>query len=93
MVNDSEYGLGGTDWTSGVGLGISLAGRIESGTVWVNRHRVLPFDLTFLSVVQSSRGWACRTASKEWRTLPNYALSTLTGDDGGAAPRLCDPPF
>jgi acyl-CoA reductase-like NAD-dependent aldehyde dehydrogenase len=55
-VNDSEYGLGGAVWTSDVDRGISVAGRIESGTVWVNRHRVLPFDVPFGSAKQSGMG-------------------------------------
>jgi len=55
-VNDSEYGLGGAVWTSDVDRGISVAGRIESGTVWVNRHRVLPFDVPFGGAKQSGMG-------------------------------------
>jgi acyl-CoA reductase-like NAD-dependent aldehyde dehydrogenase len=55
-VNDSEYGLGGAVWTSDVDRGISVAGRIESGTVWVNRHRVLPFDVPFGGAKQSGIG-------------------------------------
>jgi acyl-CoA reductase-like NAD-dependent aldehyde dehydrogenase len=55
-VNDSEYGLGGSVWTSDVERGISVAGRIESGTVWVNRHRVLPFDVPFGGAKQSGVG-------------------------------------
>ena len=55
-VNDTEYGLGGAVWTSDVDRGISIAGRIESGTVWVNRHRALPFDVPFGGAKQSGVG-------------------------------------
>src|SRR5271163_1579506 len=55
-VNDTEYGLGGAVWTSDVDRGISIAGRIESGTVWVNRHRVLTFDVPFGGAKQSGLG-------------------------------------
>jgi delta 1-pyrroline-5-carboxylate dehydrogenase len=55
-VNDSEYGLGGAVWTSAVERRISVAGRIESGTVWVNRHRVLPFDIPFGGAKQLGMG-------------------------------------
>ena len=33
-ANDSEYGLGGTIWTSDAERGIEVASRIQSGTVW-----------------------------------------------------------
>ena len=36
LANDSEYGLGGTIWTSDVEKGVDVARRVESGTVGVN---------------------------------------------------------
>ncbi|RYY27922.1 MAG: aldehyde dehydrogenase family protein [Sphingomonadales bacterium] len=46
-ANDSEFGLGGTVWTSDPARGMEVASRIESGTVWVNKHLDLPFDIPF----------------------------------------------
>jgi len=38
QVNSSEYGLGGSVWSSDVAKACDIANRIESGTVWVNQH-------------------------------------------------------
>ncbi len=55
-ANDSDYGLGGTIWTSNVERGIAVASRIESGTVWVNKFLDLPFDVAFGGAKQSGIG-------------------------------------
>ena len=55
-ANDSEYGLGGTVWTSDVERGIAIAMRIDSGTVWVNKHLELPADIPFGGAKQSGLG-------------------------------------
>jgi aldehyde dehydrogenase (NAD+) len=38
IANDSDYGLGGTVWTSDEERGIEVAGRVETGTVGVNHY-------------------------------------------------------
>jgi acyl-CoA reductase-like NAD-dependent aldehyde dehydrogenase len=55
-ANDSDYGLGGTIWTSNTERGIAVASRIESGTVWVNKSLDLPFDVPFGGAKQSGIG-------------------------------------
>jgi acyl-CoA reductase-like NAD-dependent aldehyde dehydrogenase len=55
-VNDSEYGLGGTVWTKDAERGAEVALRIDSGTVWVNRHLILPYDVPFGGAKQSGIG-------------------------------------
>jgi acyl-CoA reductase-like NAD-dependent aldehyde dehydrogenase len=37
-ANNSDYGLGGSVHTKDIKTGIEIAGRIESGSVWVNQH-------------------------------------------------------
>lgn len=37
-ANASPYGLGGSVWSSDESKAIDIAGRIDSGTVWVNQH-------------------------------------------------------
>jgi len=37
-ANDSEYGLGGSVWSTNVKRAQELAEQIDSGTVWVNHH-------------------------------------------------------
>lgn len=55
-VNDSEYGLGASVWTSDAARGVEVASRIQCGTVWVNRHLDLPFDIPFGGAKQSGVG-------------------------------------
>ena len=38
LANDSEFGLGASVWTMNRAKGERIAGRIESGMVWVNDH-------------------------------------------------------
>lgn len=37
-ANASEYGLGGSVWSADIDKATAIAGRIESGSVWVNQH-------------------------------------------------------
>jgi acyl-CoA reductase-like NAD-dependent aldehyde dehydrogenase len=55
-ANDSEYGLGATIWSSNPERAFEVACRIESGTVWVNRHMDLPVDIPFAGAKQSGLG-------------------------------------
>ncbi len=55
-ANDNEYGLGGTVWASDVNRGVDVAMKIDSGTVWVNKHLDLPFDIPFGGSKQSGIG-------------------------------------
>ena len=55
-ANDSEFGLGGTIWTADPERGAEVAARIESGTVWVNKHLDMPFDTPFGGAKQSGIG-------------------------------------
>ncbi len=55
-VNDSEYGLGGTIWTSNPTRAFEVALQIESGTIWINKHLDLPFDVSFGGAKQSGLG-------------------------------------
>jgi acyl-CoA reductase-like NAD-dependent aldehyde dehydrogenase len=55
-ANTSEYGLGGTIWTGDVRRGIAVAGRIETGTIWVNQHMALPLDVPFGGAKESGIG-------------------------------------
>lgn len=55
-VNDREFGLGGSIWTANIDRGIEVAMKIDSGTVWVNKHLDLPFDIPFGGTKQSGIG-------------------------------------
>lgn len=55
-INASNYGLGGTIWTADVERGIATASLIDSGTVWVNKHLDLPFEIPMGGAKQSGFG-------------------------------------
>nr|WP_238858292.1 aldehyde dehydrogenase family protein [Faunimonas pinastri] len=55
-ANDSEYGLGGTIWTNDADRGLQVALQVQSGTVWVNKHLDMPFDVPFGGAKQSGIG-------------------------------------
>ena len=40
-ANETQYGLGGSVWTSNTEAGIDVASRLESGTAWVNQHGIV----------------------------------------------------
>jgi acyl-CoA reductase-like NAD-dependent aldehyde dehydrogenase len=55
-INSTEYGLGGTVWSSNDQRAYETALRIDSGTVWVNKHLDLPVDVPFGGAKQSGFG-------------------------------------
>lgn len=55
-TNDTDYGLGGSIWTSDVERGFQVASRIQSGSVWINKAHELPFDVPFRGAKQSGIG-------------------------------------
>ena len=55
-ANDSEYGLGGTVWSSDPQRALKVAERLETGTVWINKHLDLPPEIPYGGVKQSGFG-------------------------------------
>jgi acyl-CoA reductase-like NAD-dependent aldehyde dehydrogenase len=55
-ANVSEFGLGGTVWGKDIDRAIAVASQIETGTVWVNKHLDLRFDVPFGGIKQSGLG-------------------------------------
>lgn len=55
-ANDSEFGLAGTIWTSNPERAVDVAMRLETGTVWINKHLDVPFDISFGGAKQSGLG-------------------------------------
>jgi acyl-CoA reductase-like NAD-dependent aldehyde dehydrogenase len=46
-ANASPYGLGGSIWTGDLEAAYALAGRMEAGTVWINKHAELAPNIPF----------------------------------------------
>jgi acyl-CoA reductase-like NAD-dependent aldehyde dehydrogenase len=55
-TNSTEYGLGATVWSSNPERAYEVALKIDSGTVWVNKHLDLPPDVPFSGAKQSGFG-------------------------------------
>jgi acyl-CoA reductase-like NAD-dependent aldehyde dehydrogenase len=55
-ANDTDFGLGGSVWSSDRERAFGVAARINSGTVWVNKHLDVRPDTPFAGAKQSGIG-------------------------------------
>jgi acyl-CoA reductase-like NAD-dependent aldehyde dehydrogenase len=55
-ANSSEYGLGGTVWSKSTERAVEVAKRLDTGTVWINKHLDLPPGVPYGGVKQSGFG-------------------------------------
>jgi acyl-CoA reductase-like NAD-dependent aldehyde dehydrogenase len=55
-ANASPYGLGGSIWSSDLDRAYGLAERMDSGTVWINKHSELAPNIPFGGAKQSGLG-------------------------------------
>ena len=46
-ANASDYGLGGSIWSKDLDRALDLAGRMDTGTVWINKHAELAPNIPF----------------------------------------------
>src|SRR5262245_5010218 len=55
-ANDTEFGLGGSVWSSNRERAFAIATRINAGMVWVNKHLDVGLDTPFIGAKQSGMG-------------------------------------
>jgi acyl-CoA reductase-like NAD-dependent aldehyde dehydrogenase len=55
-ANASEYGLGGSIWSSDMARARSYADQMDCGTVWINKHAEMAHDFPFAGAKQSGFG-------------------------------------
>ncbi len=55
-ANDNPAGLGGSVWSSDIEKAKAIAGRLECGSVWINRHGAIQPNAPFGGVKQSGMG-------------------------------------
>ncbi|OPF77340.1 gamma-aminobutyraldehyde dehydrogenase [Streptomyces antioxidans] len=67
-ANDTPYGLSASVWTDDARRGLTLPGRLDFGTVWVNNHLVLASELPWSGFKSSGYG----------RDLSVYALDDFS---------------
>jgi len=51
-----DYGLAGAIWTENLRRAHRMIPRVRAGTIWVNKHLDLPFDVPFRGAKQSGLG-------------------------------------
>ena len=56
MANDSEYGLTAAVWTTDKERALDVSRRIQSGTVWINDHHMINYEVPFGGYKQSGNG-------------------------------------
>lgn len=56
QANSSDYGLGGSVWANDLDKAYALAEKMESGTVWINKHAELDPGIPFGGAKQSGLG-------------------------------------
>jgi acyl-CoA reductase-like NAD-dependent aldehyde dehydrogenase len=56
LTNDTRYGLCASIWTKDVRLGIVMADRIKTGTVWINQHLAIVSEIPWGGCKES--GWS-----------------------------------
>lgn len=55
-ANNSQFGLGGSVWSSNIERAQAIANQIESGTVWINQHCAFGPNIPFPATKQSGIG-------------------------------------
>ena len=56
-ANSSEFGLGGSVWSSDPERAYRVADRLQAGTVWINKHMDLTPDIPFGGMKYSGMGY------------------------------------
>ncbi len=55
-ANATEYGLGASVWSADAKKALDIAGRLEAGTVWINKHAAIDLAVPFGGFRQSGLG-------------------------------------
>ena len=56
LANDTDFGLGGSVWSSDTQRAYDVATKVESGTIWVNKHADLQPHVPFGGAKNSGLG-------------------------------------
>lgn len=78
LMNDSDYGLTGSIWTSDTVASIQIGDKLEVGTVFMNRCDFLDPGLAWVGVKNSGRGCTLSVLGFDHVTRPkSYHLRVL----------------
>jgi len=56
LANDSCFGLAAAVFSKDISKALTIAHKLEAGTVWVNQHSMIEFNVTFGGFKQSGVG-------------------------------------
>jgi acyl-CoA reductase-like NAD-dependent aldehyde dehydrogenase len=56
ITNDTRYGLCASIWTKDLRTGLIMSGRIKAGTVWLNQHLLIAFEVPWGGFKESGFG-------------------------------------
>lgn len=70
LMNDSPYGLTASIWTSDEDAALKIGGKIETGTVFMNRCDYLDPELAWVGIKNSGRGCTLSKVGFEYLTRP-----------------------
>ncbi len=56
ITNDSRYGLCASIWTEDMRTALNISRRIQTGTVWINQHLSIVFDVPWGGFKESGFG-------------------------------------
>lgn len=79
LTNGTRYGLCASVWTKDVRLGMVMANQIKTGTVWVNQHLAIVFEIPWGGCKES--GWSKEnsTLALEEYTMQKHVWIDLAG--------------
>ena len=86
MPNDSEYGLGGAEWTRGINRAIRVSRAIETGRMWVNTYNAIPAGAPFGGYKQSGIGRETHKVILEHYTQMKNIMINLSEAPSGFYP-------
>ncbi len=69
LTNDSKFGLCASIWTKDLRQGMVLSGQIKTGTVWLNQHLAIVFEIPWGGCKES--GW---TKENSTLALDEYTM-------------------
>ena len=82
LTNDTRYGLCASIWTRNVRLGMVMADQVKVGTVWINQHLKIVFEIPWGGRKES--GW---TKENSTLSLDEYTMQKTVWIDLAGTPQ------
>lgn len=80
IANDTRYGLCASIWTKDIRTGLVMSGQIKVGTVWLNQHLSIVFEVPWGGFKESSFGKENSTLCLEEYSVIKHIWIDLVGN-------------